>query len=575
MARDRQHHRPLPRQPAEPLRALVDELPDGVLVAGTGGRLVYANAAAWRLLGLTGRADGQPPVGNVHELRHLAGLHADGGPQVSLAAWLDAHAAAHEPTGEQDVTLIGPTGTKRPVRCAAGPVTLDRGERGAWLRLRDAADEAAMVSELREERHLSAARTRDLARANVTAARLRSLVELAAGITSSEQPGALFDLVTSEAVRLVGADSACLFQLDDRGDTVVGRAAYGCDPSAVVGLRLDPAADRELADVVRAGRTSAHTYAFRAGSPRPGFLTALGVRSYAAVPLVASGRAHGVLYVNYVRTVHLFTAAELTFLETLTGYVSVALARLRVLIDLREAVASLQRALLPASFPAVPGVEIAARYRSASAVAQVGGDFYEVVRLADGRLAAAVGDVCGKGVTAAQHTARLRFELRAALAEGGTAGRVLGRFNRRVGDLLGMESFATVALLVLEPGGGACEWASAGHPPPLATHLGPRLLRFGGSLPVGLEPDAAFRTGRMHLPAGGGLVLYTDGVVDARGPDGAELGWSGLRSTVRRLLPADAETVAEGVLEAVTRHTDGALEDDVAVLVLRRPPVAV
>ena len=99
---------------------------------------------------------------------------------------------------------------------------------------------------------------------------------------------------------------------------------------------------------------------------------------------------------------------------------------------LREAVTSLQAAVLPADFPAVPGLDTDALYRSASEVAQVGGDFYDLFALEDGRVAAVIGDVCGKGVAAARHTVRLRYELRTLLEEDRPPGRVLAAFNRRV-----------------------------------------------------------------------------------------------------------------------------------------------
>src|ERR671937_487937 len=111
--------------------------------------------------------------------------------------------------------------------------------------------------------------------------------------------------------------------------------------------------------------------------------------------------------------------------------------------------------MLPDSFPEVPGLQIAARYRSASEVAQVGGDFYEVVPLSDGRVAAVVGDVCGKGVAAARHTARLRYGLRTLLGHVPTPGRALAAFNRLVEGDFTEDEYVTLALVIVDPRDGS------------------------------------------------------------------------------------------------------------------------
>ena len=114
-------------------------------------------------------------------------------------------------------------------------------------------------------------------------------------------------------------------------------------------------------------------------------------------------------------------------------------------------------------------------------------------------------------------------------------------------------------------------WSSAGHPPPLLTGATPRTLAFAGSLPVGLFADATYRTARFTLPPGRCVVLYTDGVVEARNPDGQEFGTEGLEAATPAVA-ASAAAVAEDVLKQVLSHTGGRLDDDAAVLVLRREP---
>jgi serine phosphatase RsbU (regulator of sigma subunit)/PAS domain-containing protein len=419
-----------------------------------------------------------------------------------------------------------------------------------------------------QAREISAQRSRDLARARVTSARLKSLVDLSSVMARIEGLDELLHLVTAEAARLLGADSASLFLLGERGTDLIGRACVGLDPDVIVGMRLDLAVWKEIAELVRTGRPAVHVQANRVRGPERPFIDRFGIRSYVAVLLGSPAHPLGTLFVNHHREIHQFTPAELAFVETLTTYLSVGIERRRLVEGLREAVASLQAALLPESFPQVPGLSVAAEYRSASEVAQVGGDFYDVVRLVDGRVLAVVGDVCGKGVAAARHTARLRYELRAVLDEELMPGRALARFNRRVVDEFAEDEYVTMALVLIDPRSGAVEWASAGHPPPLLIGSEPGLAEGRPGLPVGLFPTGTYATTRLELPPGGTLVLYTDGVIEARSVSGEQFGWDGLLATSQGA--TSAEATAGELLEAVTRHAGGSLDDDAAVLVLRR-----
>ena len=419
---------------------------------------------------------------------------------------------------------------------------------------------------------IAAERSRDLSRARVTSARLRSLVDLAAAIASVEDLDALLSLVTGEAARLLGSDMASLFLLDERADVLVGRAHVGMDDEVVLSMRIVLAEWPEVAEVVRTGRPAVHTQADQVRGPERPYIERFGIRSYVAVRLGSPGRPLGVLFVNYTQRRHRFSRPELAFLETLTSYLSVIIERARLVSVLREAVTSLQAAVLPADFPTVPGLDADALYRSASEVAQVGGDFYDLFALEGGRVAAVIGDVCGKGVAAARHTARLRYELRTLVEEGRTPGRVLTVFNRRVQEEFAEDEYATLLLLILDPATGAVSWASAGHPPPLLSGPTPRLLAFAGSLPVGLFPEATYQSARCTLPPGRCVVLYTDGVVEARNPGRQEFGTEGLEAAAPAVA-ASAAAVAEVVLKAVLSHSGGHLDDDAAVLVLRREPV--
>ncbi|HJW62732.1 MAG TPA: PAS domain-containing protein, partial [Actinomycetes bacterium] len=154
---------------------------------------------------------------------------------------------------------------------------------------------------------IAAERSRDLSRARVTSARLRSLVDLAAAIASVEDLDTLLYLVTGEAARLLGSDGASLFLLDERGDVLVGRAHVGMDDEVILGLRIVLAEWPEVSEVVRSGRPAVHTRADQVRGPERPYIERFGIRSYVAVRLGSPGRPLGVLFVNYTARRHRFS----------------------------------------------------------------------------------------------------------------------------------------------------------------------------------------------------------------------------------------------------------------------------
>jgi serine phosphatase RsbU (regulator of sigma subunit)/PAS domain-containing protein len=498
--------------------------------------------------------------------RRFAEVFPEAGPAGFLDT-LDRVATTGEPLSVTDVPIdwLGPETRYFSVTFSRLPQPLERPTRVLIMARETTAEVAART----RAEAITTERTRDLSRARVTSARLRSLVDLAAAIGSVEDLDALLHLVTGEAARLLGSDMASLFLLEERGDVLLGRAHVGMADDVVAGMRIVLAEWPEVSEVLRTGRPAVHTRADQVRGPERPYIERFGIRSYLAVRLGSPSRPLGVLFVNYADRRHRFTRPELAFVETLTSYLSVTIERARLVNVLREAVTSLQAAVLPASFPVVPGLDVGALYRSASEVAQVGGDFYDLFALEGGRVAAVIGDVCGKGVAAARHTMRLRYELRTLLEEGKPPGRTLAIFNRQVLEEIAEDEYVTMLLLVLDPATGAVSWSSAGHPPPVLACPGPRVLAFGGSLPLGMFPAASYRTAHLRLQHGRCLVLYTDGVVEARNLDGQELGGEGLEAAIPPMA-ASAAAVAEAILKQVQSHTGDHLDDDAAVLVLRR-----
>ena len=220
--------------------------------------------------------------------------------------------------------------------------------------------------------------------------------------------------------------------------------------------------------------------------------------------------------------------------------------------------------------PAIPGIDVGVRYRAATDTARVGGDFYDLVTLGPGRLMVIVGDVCGKSLSAAAQSAVVRYMLRAYAAEG-SPGEALSRLNSAVIEQTPDQPFVTLVVAYIDVARHMFEYAVAGHPRPivLAGH-GQFPVPGEGNVPVGIFRGAVYPTNRAILPDDTCVVLYTDGITDAR-VDGSLFGEARLHETVLQNLGMPAQALADTILETVKDYAGGVLADDCAVVTIRLP----
>lgn len=224
--------------------------------------------------------------------------------------------------------------------------------------------------------------------------------------------------------------------------------------------------------------------------------------------------------------------------------------------------------------PDLTELEVGTCYEPASRPDLAGGDFFDFIPLGPERMGVVIGDVCGKGLEAAALTGACRQMLRAyALDEPEPAG-VIERLNRAMCHYTTEEcSFVTLLYGVLDLGSFAFTYTNAGHPSPLLcepSHKACRLLEPTGGL-LGAVPEWQWKQRTVHVPPGGAIALFTDGVIEARkGP--RMLGMRGVHAVVRRMLASNATAMASAIRARALQYGGGHLDDDLAVVVLRRPP---
>ncbi|MFF1411927.1 PP2C family protein-serine/threonine phosphatase [Streptomyces sp. NPDC058289] len=243
---------------------------------------------------------------------------------------------------------------------------------------------------------------------------------------------------------------------------------------------------------------------------------------------------------------------------------------------LQEALAVLQQSLLPAELPAVPGLEAASHYHTASPDL-LGGDFYDLFPVGADRWAFFLGDVCGKGPQAAAVTSLTRYTLRAAALHDPDPVNVLSTLNTVLYERYtsGDARYCTVVFGFLHPGSGrfSVHLASGGHPSALVQRADgtAHYLPTPGGMLVGVLPGAQFTTARTELLPGDTLLLYTDGLTEARiGPDRTLYGDDALCDFTTGRPPAGPQALITALSELLTSFGDG-LDDDTALLALGVP----
>jgi PAS domain S-box-containing protein len=399
------------------------------------------------------------------------------------------------------------------------------------------------------------------------AQRLQDVSEhLAEALTAAE----VAEVTVREGMAATGACCGILAVPDEQAGVLRFAHRFGLAGDAPPGLPLDapapmPLAVRERLPVLLGSR-EAWLRRFPQVPPRGPF------SSFAALPLLFEGEARGCMGLGFAEERD-FDADTVELLLAIARQGAQALERARLHDERTWVARTLQEGLLPRMLPDVPGVELAVRYRPVGDGSEVGGDFYDVVEVEDGEHLLVVGDVCGKGAAAATLTGFVRATIRAVALDDASPGHVLERVNRALLAHDAPGALATVACGVLRrtDEGATVRLVTAGHPPALVLRAGGEVetVATHGRL-LGAVRDARLDEAEVRLGRGDVLLLYTDGVIDARVGRGT-FGETRLRDAVAAARGGSAAAVVDAVDAAVRAASPGARRDDEALLALRIP----
>lgn len=468
---------------------------------------------------------------------------------------------------------VGADGSTRWIRGSGAPLIDSEGELQMLTGMAHDVTDEVLDQELLQRRAAVAALSADVGRALVSAESIESRL------------GSVVEAVVGH----LGLAFARVWVLDP-DDTLRLRASAGIDDHLDDARESAPAGQSKAARIAAARRS--HVTNDLLNDPQlsdPDWARREEMRSFAGFPLMVKDRCVGVLGA-FGRTE--MTGEVVGSLSSITDSLAVAIVqhqearrvrellieteserrRAESLLVERQRVASvLQESLLPPTLPTIDGFDVAAAYRAG--VEEVGGDFYDLFPLGSHRWGFMIGDVCGRGPEAARHTALARHTLRTALLLDPDPTRSLAALDQALHAAETDGRFCTAVCGVVSATDGESVTVSvavAGHPPPLVVRAGGDVEIVAPTGPLlGVVPEAAFEQRPIELRAGDALVMYTDGMIEARGADGL-FGLDRLESTAADLVDGSARSITDGLVAAVNEYDEMRTTDDLAVLTLRR-----
>lgn len=302
--------------------------------------------------------------------------------------------------------------------------------------------------------------------------------------------------------------------------------------------------------------------------------TRLGLAEAVVAPVPVRRGIGGALLLGRTRNARGFDEQSIGFVQRLAQSLALSLANAADFEAEHHIAETLQEALLLMP-PSIRGLEFSHLYRSATLTTRVGGDFFDIFEMTGDRVGVLVGDVSGKGLEAAVLTSIIKDTIRAYARENSSPAETIARANVVLGEAAKLPDFATVFFAVIDNADGSLTYCNAGHPPAavISSDGGVRLLECTSPI-IGAFSDLDYEDCTTTLDTTESVVLYTDGVTEARSPAGDFFGEEGLMSVLESAGTLSIDALPGLVFSAVMAFSEGRLTDDIALLAFQRPQPA-
>jgi GAF domain-containing protein len=404
-------------------------------------------------------------------------------------------------------------------------------------------------------------REAELERANALS---EGLTRIVSGIASNASAEAVMQRVVVLAAGVIGSDAAALSTPED-GEWVV-RYVLG-HTAGSAGTRLNTRQSAHLDEAVRRHDVLPIPDIEKSPIVDRSLMREHEVRSVLTVPLMVREAPVAALSFHF-HSPRTFGDIEINFARKLGAAVALAVDNAALYQTEHEIAETLQAGLRP-QLERVRGVDAGASYMSAPGVGRLGGDFFDVFAVSEDSVVFMIGDVSGKGIMAATTTATVRGAARALAYRDPEPVQVLSGLNETLSHRGVDAGFVTLLYGTLDISSGRVRLGVAGHPVPWVCWSGEQPdLSHVVDPPLGLFPDRTYHAAEVRLVRGDTLVMYTDGLLDARG-DGVPFGEEGVQRVLKDECRRTVDDIAAGLTNAAVDHADGRLVDDVAVLALR------
>ncbi|HEY3373692.1 MAG TPA: SpoIIE family protein phosphatase [Candidatus Aquicultor sp.] len=515
------------------MQSLLESTDEGIYGIDTNERCTLFNRSATKMTGY----ESEEMLGkSVHDLIHYK--HNNGSPYPLKECPIFLTTMVGQGKRIDTEVFWRKDGTAFPVEYSSNPIIEEGVIKGAVVAFTD-------ITERKKAEELS-----------------NALDDINAAISSILDINEIMRRVVAEAAQAIGAESSIIFlRADDRW---VARYSYRY-PEDIV--------DREFTDeeltypsiVAKTGEILVVEDTHKDASTVPEIVKRYGIKSCICVPLQVKQNVIGVLTISYFSTPVPFTRAQIDSASKLAATISLALENARLYETERHIADTLQEALLILP-QEIKGISSGSLYRSASEAAKVGGDFYDLFELEHERVGIVVGDVSGKGLEASTLTSITKNTLKAYAYEEDSPSAVVAKTNDVITKESSSGSFITLFFGILELATGNLTYCNAGHPAPIIKRgKSDPLLLIANSPVIGAFLDLSYTDEHSMLEKTDILILYTDGVIEARCPDGF-LGEARLVALVKEPESVSAKDLPRFVFNAVMDCTGNALSDDIAIL---------